>query len=84
MKYITTIIRKLIPKELPIPVGRWRIENCNIQTNQKIDLSNEDHCGPCGQYALDKIKIINDKNDKTNNKNKNAGLDNNVDLEKQN
>jgi len=84
MKYITTIIRKLIPKELPIPVGRWRIENCNTQTNQKIDLSNEDHCGPCGQYALDKIKIINDKNDKTNNKNKNAGLDNNVDLEKQN
>jgi len=24
--------------------------------NQKIDLSNEDHCGPCGQYALEKIE----------------------------
>jgi hypothetical protein len=24
--------------------------------NKKIDLSNEDHCGPCGQYALEKIK----------------------------
>ena len=22
--------------------------------HQKIDLSNEDHCGPCGQYALEK------------------------------
>ena len=24
--------------------------------NNKIDLSNEDHCGPCGQYILDKRK----------------------------
>lgn len=24
--------------------------------NTKIDLSNEDHCGPCGQYALVKIQ----------------------------
>jgi hypothetical protein len=22
--------------------------------NSKIDLSNEDHCGPCGQYILNK------------------------------
>jgi hypothetical protein len=58
MNYITTIIKKFIPKELPKPLGRWRIENCNTQINNKIDLSNEDHCGPCGQYALEK----NDKN----------------------
>jgi hypothetical protein len=57
MKYITDIIKKLIPKELPKPVGRWRIENCNTQMNNKIDLSNEDHCGPCGQYALEKIEL---------------------------
>ena len=68
MKYITTIIKKFLPKELPKPVGRWRIENCNMQMNQKIDLSNEDHCGPCGQYALEKIEI-------TNNKNKNIDLE---------
>ena len=70
MKYITTIIKKFLPKELPKPVGRWRIENCNMQMNQKIDLSNEDHCGPCGQYALEKIEISNNK-------------DKNVDLETQ-
>ena len=35
-------------------MGRWRIEHNNTQLNQKIDLSNEDHCGPCGQYALTK------------------------------
>ena len=71
MKFITTIIKKFMPKELPKPVGRWRIENCNKQMNHKVDLSNEDHCGPCGQYALDKIEITN------NNKNTI------VDLEKQ-
>jgi hypothetical protein len=62
MKFITSIIKRFMPKELPKPVGRWRVENCNQQLNQKVDLSNEDHCGPCGQYALEKIEITNDKN----------------------
>lgn len=66
MKYITTIIttiiKKISPKELPKPVGRWRIENCNTQMNNKIDLSNEDHCGPCGQYALEKTSLKNYEN----------------------
>ena len=56
MKYIITIIKRCISKELPKPVGRWRTENCKEQLNRKIDLSNEDHCGPCGQYVLDKIE----------------------------
>ena len=60
MKFITTIIKKLLPKDVPTPVGRWRIENCNKQMNNKVDLSNEDHCGPCGQYALDKVKLKSD------------------------
>jgi len=54
MKHIITIIRRIFPKELPKPVGRWKIENCNKKVNHKIDLSNEDHCGPCGEYALEK------------------------------
>jgi hypothetical protein len=73
MKYITNTwllssfsmlkyIKQFMPKELPKPVGRWRIENCNTQMNYKIDLSNEDHCGPCGQYALEKIELKNNKN----------------------
>jgi len=62
MKYITNIIKKFISKELPKPVGRWRIESCNIQMNHKIDLSNEDHCGPCSQYALEKIEFKKNKN----------------------
>jgi hypothetical protein len=61
MKYLTKIVKKLMSKEIPKPVGRWNIENCNVKMNHKIDLSNEDHCGPCGQYALTKMKV--EKND---------------------
>ena len=65
MKYIIKIINKIInkifPKELPKPIGRWRIEQCNKQMNTKIDLSNEDHCGPCGQYALTKMDVKDNK-----------------------
>ena len=55
MKFIINIIQRIISKDLPKPVGRWKIEDCNIKMNYKIDLSNEDHCGPCGQYALEQI-----------------------------
>jgi hypothetical protein len=57
MKFIITFIKSLIPKHKPIPLGRWRIEECNTKTRNKIDLSNEDHCGPCGEYALKKIEL---------------------------
>jgi hypothetical protein len=64
MKYVKMIIQKLLPKELPTPTGRWNIDYCNTKINNKIDLSNEDHCGPCGQYALTKLESnINTKND---------------------
>uniref|UniRef100_A0A6C0HZP1 Uncharacterized protein n=1 Tax=viral metagenome TaxID=1070528 RepID=A0A6C0HZP1_9ZZZZ len=59
MKNIINFIRKILPKEIIKPVGRWKIENCNVKTNNKVDLSNEDHCGPCGQYALEKIELKN-------------------------
>jgi hypothetical protein len=58
MKFITTILKNIIPKELPKPVGRWSVEQCNKKINSRVDLSNEDHCGPCGQYALDKMEPI--------------------------
>ena len=57
MKFIKSILKKFKPKDTLMPLGRWRIENCNTQMNHKIDLSNEDHCGPCGQYALEKIQV---------------------------
>lgn len=54
MKFFKNIIEKIFSKDLPKPLGRWRIEYCNKKINDKIDLSNEDHCGPCGQYVLEK------------------------------
>jgi hypothetical protein len=57
MKFITHIIKNLIPKQIYNPLGRWKTETCKKQINNKIDLANEDHCGPCGQYALTKLKI---------------------------
>ena len=63
-KYIIYIVKKIFPKELPKPMGRWRVENSNTQMNYKIDLSNEDHCGPCGQYALSKIECKKDNKQK--------------------
>jgi hypothetical protein len=39
------------------PLGRWSQERCAIKLNKKIDLANEDNCGPCGEYILEKLKI---------------------------
>ena len=58
-KYIINIIKNIFQKELPKPIGRWSILHNNKQINNKVDLSNEDHCGPCGQYALLKIESKN-------------------------
>lgn len=41
-------------KQAPKPVGRWNNEYCDVKTNKKVDFSNYDHCGPCGQYTIQK------------------------------
>lgn len=56
MKFITYIIQQIIKKDKKV-LGRWNIEYCVKKMNKKIDLSNEDHCGPCGQYLLQQNKI---------------------------
>jgi len=50
-------VKRIFQKDLPKPMGRWKMGLTNKQKNNKIDLSNEDHCGPCGQYALSKAEI---------------------------
>ena len=37
------------------PLGRWNVDYCRKIINTKVELSNEDHCGTCSQYAS-KIK----------------------------
>jgi len=58
MKFILSIIRNIIPKEIPISLGRWKIEYCNVKINNTVKLANEDNCGSCSQYSLDKIKFF--------------------------
>ena len=48
-------IIKTYSKEDKKILGRWNIESCSKKLDTKIDLANEDHCGPCGQYAKTKI-----------------------------
>jgi hypothetical protein len=56
MNTIFTKARFLV-KDLPKPLGRWKIDNSIKQLNYKIDLTNEDHCGPCGQYKIEKVEV---------------------------
>jgi hypothetical protein len=42
-------------------LGRWSQERCAIKLNKKIDLANEDNCGPCDEYILEKLKITKTK-----------------------
>jgi len=59
MKQIIEIVKNLLVKEKypSRQLGRWNIDYCSKKLNRKIDLSNEDHCGPCGQYIERKHKI---------------------------
>ena len=54
MRFIIKTIKSFIKTEPPRILGRWNIDYCKKKMNKKIDLSNEDHCGPCGEYILAK------------------------------
>jgi len=56
MSFIKRIIAKYFIKPDIKPLGRWNIDYCNKKMDKKIDLSNEDHCGPCGQYIIQKTE----------------------------
>ena len=58
MAFILSIIRNIIPKEIPTYLGRWKIEYCNVKINNTVKLANEDHCGTCSQYSPDKIQDL--------------------------
>ena len=55
MKYMTKFLTNFFLQDSVKPLGRWNIEYCSTKLNRKIDLSNEDHCGPCGQYDVTEI-----------------------------
>jgi hypothetical protein len=53
MQFVKNIIKRFVERDKKI-LGRWTIDYCDKKVNSKIDLSNEDHCGPCGEYILKK------------------------------
>jgi hypothetical protein len=62
MNFIVNFVKRFAIKDNKKILGRWNIDYCNKKMDRKIDLSNEDHCGPCGQYLLEKsTKILNIK-----------------------
>jgi hypothetical protein len=65
MFIIKNLVKRFFVREPPLPLGRWNIDYCSKKTNNRVDLSNEDHCGPCGQYAItkkpEKLLLLNDK-----------------------
>jgi hypothetical protein len=62
--YSKTLYNMLFLNEVG-PLGRWSQERCAIKLNKKIDLANEDNCGPCGEYILTKLDLTKTKT-KTN------------------
>ncbi len=56
MKLIQRFLWRLFGKDEKTLLGRWNIDYCVNRVNQKIDLSNEDHCGACDQYLILKKK----------------------------
>ena len=51
-------IRNILRKNEKRVLGRWNLDDCSKRINKKVDLSNEDHCGPCGQYILQQQNVI--------------------------
>jgi hypothetical protein len=62
--YSKTLFNMLFLNEVG-PLGRWSQERCAIKLNKKIDLANEDNCGPCGEYILIKLDLTKTNNTKT-------------------
>ena len=66
MKFMNmkNIIQQIMKKDKKV-LGRWNMEYCDKKMNKKVDLSNEDHCGPCGQYLLEQNKQKKDYDKRT-------------------
>lgn len=56
-----------LSKTIDTHLGRWKIYECSEKIHRKVDMSNEDHCGPCGYYAIMTIKSKENNENKKNN-----------------
>ena len=59
-KHIIEVFKSASRKQVKTPLGRWNLEN-HTQTKLKINYANEDHCGSCAEYIVQKQQLQVDK-----------------------
>ena len=60
VRHIIEVFKTAFRKQVKTPLGRWNLEN-HTQTKLKINYANEDHCGSCAEYIVQKQQLQVDK-----------------------
>ena len=60
--YFNSLRYTIFKKHRPVLLGRWKLEECKLSVNKKVDWANYDHCGMCGKNIIDSINNQNNKN----------------------
>jgi hypothetical protein len=56
-KLYSSIMTILKPTHTPPQLGRWNL-SYGKKIDHKVDLANEDHCGPCGELKMKNVKAV--------------------------
>jgi hypothetical protein len=60
VRHIIGVFKAASRKQVKTPLGRWNLDN-HIHTALKINYANEDHCGSCAEYMVQKQQLQIDK-----------------------
>jgi len=60
VRHIIEVFKAASRKQVKTPLGRWNLDN-HIHTTLKINYANEDHCGSCAEYMVQKQQLQIDK-----------------------
>jgi len=60
VRHIIEVFKAASRKQVKPPLGRWNLDN-HTQTKLKINYANEDHCGSCAEYIVQKQQLQVDK-----------------------
>ena len=60
VRHIIEVFKAASRKQVKTPLGRWNLDN-HTQTKLKINYANEDHCGSCAEYIVQKQQLQVDK-----------------------
>ena len=59
-RHIIEVFKTAFRKQVKTPLGRWNLDN-HTHTTLKINYANEDHCGSCAEYMVQKQQLQIDK-----------------------